>query len=240
MSICLIIPCFNEESRLDIHSFKEHAKNNSNHHFLFVNDGSSDGTLKILEEISRDSSNIDYLDLKDNGGKAEAVRLGFLHSLKLGTFSEVGFWDADLATPLSELPYFEQVLNEKKYDIIMGSRVLRLGGHIDRKWYRHVLGRLFATVASITLKLPVYDTQCGAKFFKTDLVEKLFSEKFVSYWIFDVELLFRYCKIEKQASEKIYELPLNHWIDVEGSKLCTFDFLKAPLELRKIYKKYKG
>jgi glycosyltransferase involved in cell wall biosynthesis len=238
MKICLVIPCYNEESRLNIDEIKRFAKSSNSYHLLFVNDGSKDGTLNVLEGLSGELENLDFLDLEQNGGKAEAVRRGMLHGKTLGQFEYLGFFDADLATPFEELSKFEATMSSKDFDIVMGSRVLRLGGEIDRKWYRHLLGRLFATVASISLKLPVYDTQCGAKFFKNSIVDSLFKEKFISYWIFDVELLFRYKLSNTEAN--IYELPLDRWIDVAGSKLSPFDFFKAPMELYRICKKYKG
>tara|TARA_R110002072_G_scaffold1989_2_gene16380 strand:- start:94026 stop:94745 length:720 start_codon:yes stop_codon:yes gene_type:complete len=239
MKVCLVIPCYNEEKRLDIQSFVEFAKENDHYDLLFVNDGSMDKTIQILEELSKNHHNIESLDLKKNQGKAEAVRLGFLHGVNKGIYDYIGFWDADLATPCSELKNFDTILVKNQFEIVMGSRVLRLGGMIERKWYRHLLGRLFATVASVSLKLPVYDTQCGAKFFKANIIEHLFNEKFISYWIFDVEILFKYTRAEKNALKKIYELPLNEWRDVAGSKLSFFDFFKAPIELINICRRYK-
>lgn len=238
MEICLIIPCYNEGTRLDIQEIKNFLASSSEVHLLFVNDGSKDKTLSILKTLSDEHREVDYLDLEKNGGKAEAVRRGFLHARSIKSFDYFGFWDADLATPFSEMNNFKRVLKISSFDVVMGSRILRLGGKVDRVWYRHLLGRLFATFASISLGLPVYDTQCGAKFFKSNLVEELFLEKFISYWIFDVELLFRYKKLVEKSS--IYELPLDKWVDVAGSKLSPLDFLKAPMELLKIYKKYKG
>ncbi|WP_127717880.1 dolichyl-phosphate beta-glucosyltransferase [Halobacteriovorax sp. HLS] len=238
MKTCLVIPCYNEESRLNIEEIKKFADLDKDTHLLLVNDGSKDRTLSILKKLSSDIENIEYLDLEVNAGKAQAVRLGMLSAHKKDIFSYIGYFDADLATPFSEVENFKRIMSIESYDIVMGSRILRLGGNVDRKWYRHLLGRLFATFASISLGLPVYDTQCGAKFFKANLVEELFLEKFISYWIFDVELLFRYKKLVEKSS--IYELPLDKWVDVAGSKLSPLDFLKAPMELLKIYKKYKG
>ena len=238
MKTCLVIPCYNEESRLNIEEIKKFADLDKDTHLLLVNDGSKDRTLSILKKLSSDIENIEYLDLEVNAGKALAVRLGMLSAHKKDIFSYIGYFDADLATPFSEVENFKRIMSIESYDIVMGSRILRLGGDVDRKWYRHLLGRLFATFASISLGLPVYDTQCGAKFFKANLVEELFFEKFISYWIFDVELLFRYKNLVEKSS--IYELPLDKWVDVAGSKLSPIDFLKAPMELLKIYKKYKG
>jgi hypothetical protein len=68
---------------------------------------------------------------------------------------------------------------------------MRLGAQIERSFVRHVLGRVFVTVASSLLKLYAYDTQCGAKLFRRDAVGSLFGGEFVSRWLFDIELYLR-------------------------------------------------
>lgn len=209
--------------------------------FLFVNDGSKDGTMDVLQSIENQAENARSKHLVSNVGKARAIQKGVQQCLE-DDYTHIAYFDADLATPLFEIPRFVQKFkNSKKIELVMGSRILRLGGEIDRKWYRHLLGRLFATFASMSLKLPVYDTQCGAKFFKASLAEKIFKDPFISYWIFDVELLFRMkqIKTEEELHDAIYEMPLNKWVDEAGSKLSPFDFLKAPLELIKIIFKYR-
>ena len=152
------------------------------------------------------------------------------------SYDYLGLWDADLATPLDEIARFFDVIKKRKVDCIIGSRIRKLGSSIKRKRYRHVLGRIFATIASWILKLPVYDTQCGAKLFKREAAKKIFEKKFISYWPFDVELL---CRLKKYNYKNLYELPLVKWEDVKGSKLSLFDFIKVPIELIKIWLHYR-
>lgn len=237
MNLCLIVPCFNEEKRLRAESFLDFVQHNPHIHFCFVNDGSSDGTLQLIEDLASRHENLLFHSLEQNSGKAEAVRQG-VYSLESSSFDYVGFWDADLATPLIEIESFSRFAALEKYDVIMGSRVLRLGGAIDRKWSRHILGRFFATSASFLLNLPVYDTQCGAKIFAKELIPGLFKERFLSRWLFDVEIIFRYKKLSTFSSEKMMEIPLGHWRDEFGSKLKVRDFLRAPFELIRMYVKY--
>ncbi len=234
---CIVVPCYNEESRLKLFEFKKFSSENEID-FLFVNDGSTDKTLSILQKLSADVSQITCLNLEVNQGKAEAVRLGILSSVKKAQYDYVGFWDADLATPLYEIP---RMLNEihKNDEVItiIGSRIKRLGTNIQRKPLRHYFGRVFATLASLVLKLPVYDTQCGAKIFKVKQSQDAFSQKFLSRWLFDIEILFRFKKINPNKNFAI-EYPLNEWVDVGGSKLRLVDFFFVIKDLIKIYLRY--
>jgi len=145
-----------------------------------------------------------------------------------------------LATPLEEIPYFINTMLRFDFDVITGLRLMRLGAKVKRKNLRHYLGRVFATTASKVLKLPVYDTQCGAKLYKKQIIQPLFKDRFITKWLFDVEILARYIKFfgREKAVTKIYEYPVYQWEDIGGSQLKAKDFLKAPLELWKIKKRY--
>lgn len=240
MKSTIIIPCYNEEKRLPQAQFLDFCKTTENISFLFVNDGSKDNTLGVLEELSKQNKKIKFLDLVQNGGKAEAVRQGMLFAAENMDCDLVGFWDADLATPLFEINHFVNCINKYDFDAVTGLRLLRMGAKVKRKNSRHFFGRIFATVAANILKLPVYDTQCGAKLYRKVIVKQLFTEKFITKWLFDVEILARYITIfgREKAIEKIYEFPLFQWEDVGGSQLKTKDFFNAPKELWKIKKKY--
>jgi len=210
--------------------------------FLFVDDGSTDKTADILRELA-DHPRADAALLPVNGGKAEAVRQGILAALKQGAPDAVGFWDADLATPLAEIRRFSGVLEElEEVEIILGARVQLLGYHIDRKTSRHYAGRVAATVASTLLGLPVYDTQCGAKLFRvTPKLSALFDTPFSTRWAFDVEILARWLGVSRRedALDQIVEVPVRTWVDVDGSKLTRQDFLRTPIDLLRIRWRYR-
>ena len=87
------------------------------------------------------------------------------------------------------------------------------------------------------LGMRVYDTQCGAKIIESSLASRIFVNKFVSNWFFDVELIFRSKTLI--SIEQFKEIPLLNWADVSGSKLKLLDFLLTPWELFKIYRSYK-
>lgn len=233
----IVVPCYNERTRLDIETFSTYARSNSGTGFLFVDDGSTDGTSSLLEAATdRGVDGLAWMRTDENRGKGEAVRAGLLEA-----FAEqpevVGFWDADLSTPLEELrPMVDTLLGRKACHAVIGARVRLLGRRIDRNPVRHYLGRAFATAAALILRMPVYDTQCGAKVFRvTPALERVLRRPFRSRWVFDVEFLDR-MQSEFGPPEHgwIAEHPLRRWKDVKGSKLGPRDFFTAATDLVRI------
>jgi dolichyl-phosphate beta-glucosyltransferase len=246
MSECVIVvPCYNEAQRLDLGAFVEHAVRGEES-FLFVNDGSTDATGQVLDDLcSAVPASLSVLHLEANGGKAEAVRQGVLQAFTRRP-RYIGYWDADLATPLAAIGQFRTYLHDHpQVELLLGARIPLLGRRIERRASRQVAGRLFAACASRVLNLPVNDTQCGAKLFRaTPRLQAAFAEPFRSRWIFDVELLARLLTAvtasgEPSAAESIHELPLDAWRDVAGSKLRAGDFLRAALQLADIHRQYR-
>ncbi|HSY48375.1 MAG TPA: glycosyltransferase [Thermoanaerobaculia bacterium] len=241
--LTLVVPCYNEERRLDVEAFRRVSIEGDAIDFLFVNDGSSDGTLRVLESLrDSDPKRFAVLNLERNSGKAEAVRRGFIAAMEQPA-GYIGFWDADLATPLSELPAFLAILESRPaIQIVMGARVRLLGREISRRAARHYVGRVGATLISSTLGLAVYDTQCGAKVFRTNAtLREVFDRPFLSRWIFDVEIIARYIQRlgRDAAAAAICELPVTRWHDVTGSKVKSHDFLRALHDLWKIRRVYR-
>jgi glycosyltransferase involved in cell wall biosynthesis len=243
----IVVPCFNEGSRLAVEQFETFIKVHPDLRFLFVNDGSSDDTLEVLRALEgRDGAHFLVLDQQPNQGKAEAVRRGLLVAFEANP-RYAGFWDADLATPLEAAPDFVDLLESRPdLEMVFGSRVKLLGRSIERSAVRHYLGRIFATAASVTLGLAVYDTQCGAKLFRVSPgIAALFQEPFITKWIFDVEIIARLIQARRgtelpQAADVIYEFPLHVWHDVAGSKVKPTDFPKAIFETLRIRRNYLG
>ena len=237
----IIIPCFNEAKRLPIEEFTSFFEDNSSISFLFIDDGSSDNTLEILHTFKHSNSTVEVLSLNKNQGKAEAIRNGILQVNEVD-FDYVGYFDADLATPLNEIyRLLEQAKNESKPYLIIGSRVKLIGStDIQRKLSRHYIGRIFATIVSNMLKLPIYDTQCGAKLIRSDIAKVIFKDPFVSKWLFDVELIFRTKQLFTISKNSICEVPLKKWIHKSGSKISLFYYFIAPIDLLKIYFKYRS
>jgi glycosyltransferase involved in cell wall biosynthesis len=203
-----------------------------------VDDGSTDGTTGVLgAAVERSPDLIRLKVLSTNRGKAEAVRAGLQHAIALGA-GTIGYLDADLATPLEELEAMLDLLEHEQNLVgVLASRVRLLGRTIQRHAWRHYLGRVFATAASLTLGMAVYDTQCGAKIFRVQsYFDDILEHPFQARWVFDVELLARLRNWDEHVDDRLHEYPLRRWIDVGGSKLRLHDFLGAARDLFRIWR----
>ena len=233
MRVTVIIPCYNEEKRLDAEAFRSFSVPGHDVSFLFVNDGSRDGTLQLLR-----TANFNVLDLKRNSGKAEAVRRGIVAAMESSP-DVVGFWDADLATPLAELPSFLDIVSQRPpIEMVFGARVRLLGRDISRRPSRHYVGRVGATLIASSLGLAVYDTQCGAS------IQRLLNR------LKDLRNFFDRVPIpcgERQPEAPVGPVPPPHvgklpvrvWHDVDGSKVKGRDFVRALRDLFKIRRAYR-
>ena len=206
--------------------------------FVFVDGGSTDGTSDAVRPHTSDR--IWLISLDRNAGKAEAVRQGVLRAEALPFYAQldwIGFWDADLSTPLTELPKFFEYLTlcGAPMDAVIGSRIPRLGSQVRRRAACRVLGRLFVTVASILLKVRVYDSQCGAKVIRTAAAASCFRDPFITRWLFDLEILLRL------RNRALLEFPLRAWQDVPGGKmkvlLNVWPTIRDLLRLRAAYRR---
>lgn len=239
LATTIIIPCYNEEKRLPrerLFYFLDQAKDIR---FLLINDGSTDNTASIIEDFARQRSDkIKTLHLSINQGKGEAVRLGLLNAMA-DESKIVGYWDADLSTPLTEILRLRRILlDHESLDAVIGARVKLIGRTINRTILRHYIGRIIGTIISLSLQFAVYDTQCGAKLFKASpMLKELLKEPFLTRWLFDVEIIARsLLSIETQGKMSInfYEEPLEVWQHVGGSKIGLGDFPGILIELWRI------
>ncbi len=228
-STAIIIPCYNEAARLDQAAFLAFLERAPDTEFLFVNDGSKDATLDFLCRM-RDATpdQITVIDLEQNSGKAEAVRQGLTAASEKGaTF--IGYWDADLATPLDAIVDFTRVLAKfPETQVVYGARRAMLGHRIERTLGRRLVSRICAILARQAMRLPIGDTQCGAKLMRnTPLLRNAISSPFTAGWLFDVEL---FTRLSMQMSDRrfaFYEQPLAEWTEVPGSKVSVNAILKS-------------
>lgn len=239
-SVMLVVPCYNEASRLRIGDFRDAVVSNPRLGFVLVDDGSRDRTPVLLGAIMAGLENqVRCVRLPRNLGKAEAVRAG-MQAAMAAMPDYVGYWDADLATPISAVWEMAEILDrESEARAVLGARVQLLGRVIQRSAVRHYVGRVFATVVSMLLGVAVYDTQCGAKLFRLcPEIRAACDSPFKTRWVFDVELLARlfHQRPDWRRGRAIIELPLHRWSDVRGSKIRIKDGFRAAIDLVYIYR----
>ncbi|OIN58844.1 glycosyltransferase [Arsenicibacter rosenii] len=243
MKTCIIVPCYNEAERLPVTAFQEYLRDNPGIHICFVDDGSQDNTKAVLQQLEAAMpTQVTALILPQNQGKAGAVRAGMLHKAP-ELYDCLGYLDADLATPLDAIQDLEAVLAAQPgLDLVMGSRIKFLGTDIQRDTFRHYTGRVIATFISNILRLPVYDSQCGAKLFRRRVVTALFQEAFLSPWLFDVELLARLIQMHGRQHllrGHVAEMPLRQWIEQHDSRVKMSYFFRLWYEMYRIHQKYR-
>jgi len=238
----VVIPCYNEEERLLSKEFTNFTDSNLGYHLCFVNDGSTDNTLEVLKKLKKGRENyISIYDCEKNGGKGEAVRQGMLHLVKDPQLDYIGYLDADLSTDFKDFDDLVKTIEVSDFKIVSGSRMARIGANINNESARRIIGKGINLIIRNILGMNFNDTQCGAKIIHRDLVKVVFEEKFVTRWLFDVEIFKRMRNIygKKNALSMIYEQPLKRWIHANDSKLSMRDSLKIVGQLFQIAGHYK-
>lgn len=241
VELSIVIPCYNEGKRLDVAQISLFLNKQLNVLLCFVDDGSKDNTLEVLHTLQNNfPTAIEIISTEKNGGKAEAVRTGVLHCSKHFNQKSIAYIDADLATSIEECVEISTQIHSKVL-FAFGSRISKIDNQIDRKTYRFYIGRIIATAISHQLGVTVYDTQCGCKIIENELAKKIFQQKFISKWLFDVELFHRIIAIygREKIAEICREIPLKKWIDIGESKVQFTYFFKLWFDLFKIGKTYK-
>jgi len=211
----VVVPCFNEAERIGATAratlqFLE--MNSPESELIIVNDGSIDATSTIARDaLVAAKIEARLLENFPNRGKGAAVRTGLLAAAR-----PIGlFFDADLSTPLSEIPKLIEPISNDDVDLAFGSRALdrKLIG-IHQPWRREQAGRVFNLLVRIATGLPFWDTQCGFKAFRLDVCRPILERARVQGFAFDVELLF----LAHRAGLRLREIPV-HWNHAEGSKV---------------------
>ena len=209
------IPCYNEATRIGDTvgaTLNYLAAETQDAELIVVNDGSTDQTSRILgEALSGAKVRTRLLENFPNRGKGAAVRTGLLAATK-----PIGiFFDADLSTPLSEIPKVIEPIANGEVDLAFGSRALdrKLIG-IRQPWRREQAGRVFNLIVRLATGMPFWDTQCGFKAFRLDVCRPILERAHTIGFAFDVELLF----LAYRAGLRLREIPVR-WNHAEGSKI---------------------
>ena len=175
---------------------------------LVVDDGSRDGTGRLIREWEARWPRLRALGGGPNRGKGAAVREGFLASR--GRY--VLFCDADGATPIAEEAALREAIG-RGADVAVGSRFLA-PALARRDRLRGMLGRAFAACARRALAIPARDTQCGFKMFRADSAQRLFRPCEEEGYAFDLFVL----ALAVRIGLRVEEVGVS-WSEVPGSKV---------------------
>lgn len=231
-SLLIVIPCYNEYNRLPGVAYKKFLSTHPDVLICFVNDASTDQTAESLAEIQNEfTSQVIIVNNATNTGKAEAIRNGVHHCIDNYSAPVMAYLDADLATSLEECYSYLSYMEQKEF--VFASRILKIGSVVERRFSRFLIGRIIATVISNILQIKVYDTQCGCKVFRSSLAPVMFEKKFISKWLFDVEIFSRIlqCYGMERGQEIMEEIPVKKWIDQGASKVKLSYFFRLWYDL---------
>lgn len=216
--LAIVIPAYNEEKRigetLKVYSeyFEKLRKAKKiDYNILIIINNTTDNTEKIVKSYRKNNKNIKYLNLKP-GGKGFAIVQGFSFALR-SDFDLIGFVDADSST--SPQAFYELVENIDSYDGIIGNR-WSVKSSITKKQtlLRQSASRIFNFIVKSFFFMNYEDTQCGAKIFRREVIEKIHDKIYITQWAFDVNLLY----LCKRYNFRIREFPTS-WQDKGDSKL---------------------
>jgi glycosyltransferase involved in cell wall biosynthesis len=217
-SISIVIPAFDEQARLgdSVRKILSYVKNeNLAAELIIVDDGSNDKTAETGEKTCGEFPEIQskVLRYEENRGKGYAIKIGLLAAeADIALFS-----DADLSTPIEELPKLVKPLQDGEYDLTFGSRALDrtlIGTH--QPWRREQGGKVMNLIIRTMSGLPFADTQCGFKAFNMKKFRQLLEKMTIDRFGFDIEFLF----VADYHKLRLKEIPVC-WNNVEGSKVSV-------------------
>ncbi len=228
---------YNESKRFNLQHWFSILENNSSVNFLFVDDNSTDDTEYLLN-LRKNFTNIHYLKLEKNLGKANAVRQGLLSVTCNSTLNNdiLGYLDFDDSILESEINrlitlYNNLLKTNDSFDALWGSRVKLNGRKIVRSNIRHFFSRILITLIGLNYSSLPYDSQCGFKLFLNDAYfQKSIQEPFFTRWFVDIELLIR-LTIFKEHQLNIWEEPLLQWTETKSSNYSFLKSMRIPGEL---------
>jgi dolichyl-phosphate beta-glucosyltransferase len=227
--LSIVIPAYNESKRIPAtlsQVLDYTASLGKRCEVVVVDDGSTDHTASLVEEIGRKAPSVRVLRNMPNAGKGAAVRKGMLQARG----ERVLFTDADLSAPIAEAARLFEAM-DAGFDVAIGSRALRrewVGVH--QSAMRETAGKIFNFFIRLLTGLDYRDTQCGFKAFRREAAQAIFAAQRIDGWGFDVEALY----LARKFGFRVQEVAV-HWNHSEASKISPLgDGLRMAAEVLKI------
>lgn len=229
--LAIIIPAFNEEKRIEktVRSIDAHLiRKKIDYEIIIVSDGSTDGTVRLIETMSREMKNIRLIHHDVNHGKGWVVRQGML-----STKAKIRlFMDADNATSIEHfdlmIPLFE-----KGHQVVIGSRDSKDAAGARQAVPQHFIKRFLGNMSNILIQIiavwGIWDTQCGFKALTDTAAEDIFSRAKIDRWGFDIELL----ALAQRLKYSIAAIPVK-WVNDFNSKVKLSAYGKTLIEVIQI------
>ena len=224
-SISIIVPAFNEESRLPATLDKVRGYLDRSAwdfaEIVVVDDGSRDGSAQAAR-----AAGARVLENPGNRGKGYSVRHGMLEAK--GEWAL--FTDADLSAPIEDLEKLWAAAEHRSVRVAIGSRAIdRSLVGVHQPAFREAMGRVFNLAMRAITGLPYRDTQCGFKLFEASAAREIFSRQRLDGFGFDVEVLF----IARLLGYAAAEVPVR-WNNAAGSTVSLWRGVMAFLDPLKV------
>lgn len=248
IDVSVTVPAFNEGTRLPPYVERlvdvALAREAPVVEFLVSDDGSDEASAaKEREAVERAQRRFEeagaphrfrFRRAEKNRGKGAAIRQGWAEAAADARW--LAFVDADGAISAEEFFRVASMLDDLRADVVAGSRIRMAGRHIERSVFRHLQGRVFATMVEWTFNFGFYDTQCGLKFFRGDLLRSVLPRLAEEHWMLDIEVL---AQFQRQGARAV-EVPID-WVDFAGSRVrFGVDAARMFVGLRRIQKRVLG
>lgn len=229
-ALSVVIPCYNEELRLprtieQVERFL--AAKGKDYELILVDDGSADGTRRVMDDAARRNPRIRIQALPHNRGKGRALAVG----IEAAKGDEILVTDADLSTPIEELDDLQAALDAGA-GVAIASRALRASRvEVSQPLYRVLMGKGFNLIVQAVLLPGIWDTQCGFKLFRADVAHRIFAHLRTDGFGYDPEVLYR----ARKQGVKIVEVPVV-WRNSAPTKVSpirsSLDMLKHVVRVR--------
>jgi len=225
-----VVPCYNEEQRLPrtIELIERYLDGKQiQYELILVDDGSVDGTRRIMDAAAARRADVRIEVLPHNRGKGRALAVG----VEAARGDEILVSDADLSTPIEELDKLQAAL-QRGAGIAIASRALRASRvEVSQPFYRVLMGKGFNLIVQAVLLPGIWDTQCGFKLFRGDVAHRVFANLITDGFGYDPEVLYR----ARKQGVKIAEVPVV-WRNSAPTKVSavrsSLDMLKHVVRLR--------